>query len=181
MYLFLIYFLFVPTIVIGFGFLVINFLFKNKDENIDLGIVGILGYLFLYFISNLIHLFSEISDLIIFLVQIVGFLLFIYFLFSKKIKSFELIKLYVLSLVLLPIAIISEPNEDFYYYYLPYLKYLNSSNIIFGLVNLNDTLTYSTNSLYDILIFFKFPFLFQNVYPIPIYFLYIFYPYKFKL
>ncbi len=173
--LFFIYYLFVPTVVIGFGFLLINILFSNKYENIDLGTVGILGYLFLYFISNLIHLFSEITDLIIFLVQIVGFVLFIYFLLSKKIRFFEVTKLFVLSILLLPIALISEPNEDFYYYYLPYLKYLETSNIIFGLVNLNDTLTYSTNSLYDILIFFKLPFLFQNIYSTPIYYLYIFY------
>ena len=83
MLLFFLYYLFVPTILIGFGFLLINLLFRNKDENIDLGIVAILGYLFVYLISNLIHLFSEITELIVFLVQIFGFILFIYFLLSK--------------------------------------------------------------------------------------------------
>ena len=108
-------------------------------------------------------------------IQVIGVLLFLYAFITNQFKKLEITKLVILSIFLLPLGIIPESNEDFYHYYLPYIKYLEGSKIIFGLVNINDTLAYSSNSLYDILILFKYPSLFNNAYSIPILFFYVFF------
>ena len=175
MSLFLSFYFTVPLILLGYGYIFSRIILKNNNHKIDIGLIGLLGFLFLYLISNITHFFINFDNSLIFIIQILGIIFFLYLLTSSNIKKFDLFKLLFLSIIFLPIAIITEPNEDFYHYYLPYLKYLESSKIIFGLVNINDTLAYSSNSFYDILVLFKYPFSFKNSYSIPIFFFYIFY------
>ena len=73
------------------------------------------------------------------------------------------------------LGIISENNEDFYFYYQPYMNYLSASKIIFGVVNINNTLAFSTNSLYDIIILFNVNDLIQNSSSAPILIFYVLY------
>ena len=172
---FLFYYFSVPLIILGYGFIFYKLILSNKDESYDLGFLGLIGFLTLYFISNLFHFFFNFGDLNILSIQVIGVLLFFYAFITNKFKKLEITKLIILSIFLLPLGIIAESNEDFYHYYLPYMKYLEASKIIFGLVNINDTLAYSSNSLYDILILFKFPFSIKNSYSIPILFFFVFF------
>ena len=55
------------------------------------------------------------------------------------------------------------------------MNYLSSSKIIFGVVNINNTLAFSTNSLYDIIILFNVNNLIENSSSVPILIFYIFY------
>ena len=172
---FLLYYLTVPIIIIGYGIIFCKIVLGNRSNLYNLGFVGLMGFLTLYFISNLFHFFFKFSNHNILAIQVVGVLFFIYALITDQLKKGEITKLLILSILLLPLGIIAESNEDFYHYYLPYMKYLESSKIIFGLVNINDTLAYSSNSLYDILILFKYPFFYKNSYSIPILFFYFFF------
>ncbi len=175
MIFFLLYYFAVPIVIIGYGFIFCKLVFRKTNKLFDLSLLGLIGFLFLYLISNFFHFFFKIENFYILSIQIIGVLFFFYALVTNQIKKIEITKLVLLSIFLLPLAMISESNEDFYHYYLPYIKYLESSKIIFGLVNINDTLAYSSNSLYDILILFKYPFFFNNYYSIPILFFYIFF------
>ena len=172
---YLFYYFSIPLIILGYGFIFCKLVLSNKDKYYDLGYLGLIGFLTLYFISNLFHFFFKFGDLNILSIQVIGVLLFLYAFITNQFKKLEITKLVFLSIFLLPLGIIPESNEDFYHYYLPYIKYLEASKIIFGLVNINDTLAYSSNSLYDILILFKYPFLFNNSYSIPILFFYLFF------
>ena len=172
---FLFYYFSVPLIILGYGFIFCKLVLYNKDTSYDLGYLGLIGFLTLYFLSNLFHFFFKFGDLNILSIQVIGVLLFVYAFITNQFKKLEITKLVILSILLLPFGIIPESNEDFYHYYLPYIKYLEASKIIFGLVNINDTLAYSSNSLYDILILFKYPSLFNNSYSIPILFFYLFF------
>ena len=55
------------------------------------------------------------------------------------------------------------------------MNYLQNSKIIFGIVNVNSTLAFSTYSLYDIIIFFNISEKFENSFSIPILIFYFFY------
>ncbi len=172
---FLFFYFSVPLIIIGYGFIFCKLILTNTNKSNDLGFLGLMGFLTLYFISNLFHFFFTFLDFNILSIQIIGIILFFYAFITNQLKKLEITKLIILSVILLPLGIIAESNEDFYHYYLPYMKYLEASKIIFGLVNINDTLAYSSNSLYDILVLFKHPFLFKNSYSITILYFYIFF------
>ena len=175
MILFIFYYFTVPLIIIGYGYIFCRIVLVNKNKFYDLGFLGLMGFLTLYLISNLLHFFVNFSNLNILTVQVIGVILFFYALITNQLKKQEIAKILILSIFLLPLGIIPESNEDFFHYYLPYMKYLESSKIILGLVNINDTLAYSSNSLYDILIFFKYPIFFKNSYSIPILSFYLFF------
>ncbi len=172
---FLIYYFTIPLVIIGYGFVFCKLVLNNNYKLFDLGFVGLIGFLSLYVVSNLFHFFFEISNFKILIIQIIGVIFFFYSFVTNQLKKIEIIKLIILGIFLLPLAIITESNEDFYHYYLPYMKYLESSKIIFGLVNINDTLAYTSNSLYDILILLKYPFVLKNSYSIPILIFYLFF------
>ena len=165
----------IPFVIIGYGYLSQKLIVNNVSRLNDIGIIGLFGFLFLYFLSNFLHFFTNINQFFISCVLILGICSFLYLLFDKNFKKIEILKFILLGIIFLPIAIISEPNEDYFFYHLPYMKYLESTKIIFGLVNINDILAYSTNSFYDIIVLFKFPFLTNNSSSIPILFFYIFF------
>ena len=172
---FLLYYFTVQLVIIGYGFIFCKLVLNNNNKLFDLGFVGLIGFLSLYVVSNLFHFFFEISNFKILIIQIIGVIFFFYSFVTNQLKKIEIIKLIILGIILLPLGIITESNEDFYHYYLPYMKYLESSKIIFGLVNINDTLAYTSNSLYDILILLKYPFALKNSYSIPILIFYLFF------
>ena len=90
-----------------------------------------------------------------------------------KLDKKSLIIFFSILLLFSPLGIIAEPNEDFFFYYQPYMNYITSSKIIFGVVNINNTLAFSTNSLYDIIVLFKINQFFENSLSIPILIFYI--------
>ena len=140
-----------------------------------MGLIGFFGLLFLYFLGSVFHFFTNITNLITYSILLVGFISFIFFLIQKKIDKNQLIILLLVLIIFLPLSIMADPNEDFFLYYSPYIKYLESSKIIFGITNLNDFLAYSTNSLYNIIIFLKLPIIKNLSYAVPILYFYIFF------
>jgi len=168
------YFL-LPFIILGYGLLSQQILLNKTSRLNDLGLIGFFGFLFLYFLSSLFHFFINITSIISYSILLIGFISFILFFIQKKIAKNQLIILLLVLIIFLPISIIADPNEDFFLYYSPYIKYLESSKIIFGVTNLNDFLAYSTNSLYNIIIFLKLPATNNLSYAVPILHFYIFF------
>ncbi len=175
MILFLINYFLLPFVILGYGLLSQHILLNKTSKLNDLGLIGFFGFLFLYFLSSLFHFFTNINSLITYLIILVGFVSFIIFFIQKKIDRNQLIILVLVLIIFLPLSIIADPNEDFFLYYFPYIKYLESSKIIFGITNLNDFLAYSTNSLYNIIIFLKLPIIENYSYAVPILYFYIFF------
>ncbi len=162
-------------IIISYGTLFQSFLLKKNELPNEIGFKGFLGFLFLFFLSNIIRLFININNYIISLVLLTGLVLFIYFLLKQKISIKSFFYFFLLLVLFFPLSIIAEPSEDFFYYYLPYLEYLYTSNILVGLVNINDILAFSTNSLFDILVFFKIPNFLENGFSVLILIFYVFF------
>ena len=175
-FLFIIFYILSSLTIIGYGQLAKSVILTKQKNINEIGFIGILGFLFLYFISSIIIFFININNYISLFIFVLGIILFFIFFFYKKYNFKSLIIFLSLLLIFLPLAIITEPNEDFYFYYQPYMNYLQESKIIFGIVNLNNTLAFSTYSLYDIIIFFNNNDTFKNGFSIPIlifYFLYL--------
>ena len=141
--------------IIGYGQFGKILFFNDKASFKEIGIIGLFGFLILYNISTVINFFSNINEFIIIIVFLIGLIFFIIFTIYKNFKLKSLFIFYLTLLLFSLLGIISENNEDFYFYYQPYMNYLSSSKIIFGVVNINNTLAFSTNSLYDIIILFK--------------------------
>jgi hypothetical protein len=168
------YFL-LPFVILGYGFLSQHILLNKTSRLKDLGLIGFFGLLFLYFLGSLFHFFTNITSLITYSILLVGFISFIFFFIQKKIDKNQLIILLSILIIFFPLSVIADPNEDFFLYYFPYIKYLESSKIVFGITNLNDFLAYSTNSLYNIIIFLKLPVIENLSYAVPILYFYIFF------
>ena len=96
---------------------------------------------------------------------IIGVIIFLHQINEIRIY-FSKIHIFVFLLIY-PISIVFFLDEDFNYYYLPYLTYLQSTKIFFGLVNLNDALVSSQNTLYDIYVFFGIKDFIDKTYSIP--------------
>jgi len=175
MIFFLINYFLLPFIILGYGMLSQHILLNKQNRLNNLGLIGFFGFLFLYFLSSLLHFFTNINNLITYTIILIGFVSFIIFFFQKKINIKQLLILLLVMIIFLPLSIIADPNEDFFLYYYPYIKYLESSKIIYGVTNLNDFLAYSTNSLYNIIIFLKLPIIENFSYAVPILYFYIFF------
>tara|TARA_A100001011_G_scaffold32829_1_gene31502 strand:+ start:1684 stop:3492 length:1809 start_codon:yes stop_codon:yes gene_type:complete len=174
-FLFFLFYISISFVFIGFGE-ISKIMVLNKYRNLEeLGFTGFMGFLFLYLISSLIFFFSNINQYIILSILVVGLGLFIFFLVKKKYNYNSLLILLITLTLFFPMVIISEPTEDFFFYYQPYMNYLQTSKIIFGLVNINSTLAFSTYSLYDIIVLFKINGIFENSFSIPIMIFYIFF------
>ena len=172
---FILFYILCTMVIVGYGQLGKVLIFsKNKSIN-EIGIIGLFGYLFLYFISSTIHFFSNFSNILVTVIFTLGFFSFIFFLLNKKFEKNSIRYFAIILILFLPFAIIAEPNEDFFFYYQPYINYLQSTKIIFGIVNINNTLAFSTNSLYDILVLFNFNSKFNNGFSVPISIFYIFF------
>ena len=135
MIFFLVNYLLLPFVILGYGLLSEHFFLNKINKLNDLGLIGFFGLLFLYFLGSLFHFFTNITNIISYSVLIVGFVSFIIFFIQKKIDKNQLIILLLTLIIFLPLSIIADPNEDFFLYYSPYIKYLESSKIIFGITN----------------------------------------------
>ena len=173
--LFIFFYISSALMVIGYGQLSKSLIISNQKNFNEIGFIGLFGFLFLYFISSIIIFFYNINNYVSSIIFLLGITLFFIFLLKKQYSKKSLIIFSCIIIIFLPLAIISEPNEDFFFYYKPYMNYLQNSKIIFGIVNLNNTLAFSTYSLYDIIIFFNISEKFENNFSIPILIFYFFY------
>ena len=156
----------IATIVpLSYGLIIKNIFLKKNNIEYDIGTLGFLGLFFLLFINLFFHNFIAINSFITLLVLTIGVIIFLY-----KINEIRIYfsKIHILVFLLIyPISIIFFLDEDFNYYYLPYLTYLQSTKVVFGLVNLNDALVSSQNTLYDIYVFFGIKDFIERTYSIP--------------
>ena len=166
LFLHLLIYIIAIIVPLGYGVLFHN-IFFNKNNSIfgDVGSLGFLGFYFLFFISLSFHFFIPLNDVFCLAILAIGLLAFVYN--SKFIKSIFSKYYIAILLILYPLSIIFYPNEDFNHYYLPYLTFIETSKIAFGLVNLNDGLAFTQNSLYDMYVFFKISSIIENSYSIP--------------
>ena len=165
LFLHFIFYTLATIVPLGYGLIIKNIFLKNNNIEYDIGTLGFLGLFFLLFISLFFHNFIAINSFIALFVLTFGVVTFLYNI--NEIKNF-FSKIHILIFLLIyPISIIFFLDEDFNYYYLPYVTYLQSSKIIFGLVNLNDALVSSQNTLYDIYVFFGIKDIINKTYSIP--------------
>ena len=171
----LVFYFLSSMMIIGYGQFGKMLFFNNKANFKEIGVIGLFGFLILYNISTVINFFSNINEFIIIIVFLIGLIFFIIFIIHKNFNIKTLIIFYLTLLLFSLLGIISENNEDFYFYYQPYMNYLSASKIIFGVVNINNTLAFSTNSLYDIIILFNVNDLIQSSSSAPILIFYVLY------
>tara|TARA_B100000575_G_C23134952_1_gene659115 strand:+ start:627 stop:2435 length:1809 start_codon:yes stop_codon:yes gene_type:complete len=174
-FLFLLFYISISFVFIGFGEISKIMILSKYRNTEELGFTGLMGFLFLFLVSSIIFFFSNINQYIILSIFVIGLSLFIFFLVKKKYNYNSLLILLITLSLFFPMVIISEPTEDFFFYYQPYMNYLQTSKIIFGLVNINSTLAFSTYSLYDIVVLFKIDGIFENSFSIPIMIFYVFF------
>ena len=165
LFLHFIFYTLATIVPLSYGLIIKNIFLKKNNIEYDIGTLGFLGLFFLLFISLFLHNFVAINSFITFFVLTIGVIIFLYQINEIKIY-FSKIHIFVFLLIY-PISIIFFLDEDFNYYYLPYLTYLQSTKIAFGLVNLNDALVSSQNTLYDIYVFFGIKDFIDKTYSIP--------------
>jgi hypothetical protein len=173
--IFIIFYILTALTVVGYGQLANNIIFTKQKNINEIGFIGLFGFLFLYYISSLIIFFSNINTVVSSIIFLIGIILFLIFVFYKQFNTNNLLLLFSVLIIFAPLAIIAEQNEDFFFYYQPYMNYLQNSKIIFGIVNVNNTLAFSTYSLYDIIILFNINQKIINGFSIPILIFYFFY------
>jgi len=165
LFLHFIFYTLATIVPLSYGIIIKNIFLKNNNIEYNIGTLGFLGLFFLLFINLFFHNFLAINSFIIFFVLTIGIIIFLHQINEIRIY-FSKIHIFVFLLIY-PISIIFFLDEDFNYYYLPYLTYLQSTKIVFGLVNLNDALVSSQNTLYDIYVFFGIKDFIDKTYSIP--------------
>jgi len=128
------YFIFILTSILGYGYLLANFL--NKEIlKYNLGYIGILGLLSLVLISystTFIFKHGYIHNII---VHVIGLISFIFFLYKLKLKK-NYFRIIILFLIMSSALFILKNHDDFSYYHLTYSLGLTENKIQMGLGNL---------------------------------------------
>ena len=128
------YFIFILTSILGYGYLLANFL--NKEIlKYNLGYIGILGLLSLVLISystTFIFKHGYIHNII---VHAIGLISFIFFLYKLKLKK-NYFRIIILFLIMSSALFILKNHDDFSYYHLTYSLGLTENKIQMGLGNL---------------------------------------------
>ena len=128
------YFIFILTSILGYGYLLANFL--NKEIlKYNLGYIGILGLLSLVLISystTFIFKHGYIHNII---VHAIGLISFIFFLYKLKLKK-NYLRIIILFLIMSSALFILKNHDDFSYYHLTYSLGLTENKIQMGLGNL---------------------------------------------
>ena len=153
--IFILYTLFCFSSVIGYGLVFNKIFFKSSEVN--LGEIGLFGFLFLFFLSILIHFFIPLSYWLNFFILFLGFFSI---LFKIKYIYSELLKIktniILITLIVLTSILIHHTHGDHEWYHLMYVNYLNNFKIVFGLVNIQNSLAHGHGWM-DIMGLFSLP------------------------
>jgi hypothetical protein len=162
-------FIFFSFSILGFGSALNRIIIKL---NLNIGEQGIIGFFTLYSISLFLNFFFPLSLKLTLSILIIGNFLFL-FTIKKIFNNFKYSNLIIIILSIL-CAITTNLHDDHLLYQLPYIDLKQNYKIIFGLVHLNDFLTY-THGFYDTMALFQVPF-FGNrlVFLLPVIFLMFF-------
>jgi len=149
------------SIIVFFTFSIIGhgLIFKKyfTTFNSNFGEIGLYGFLQLYLLVILLHFFLPINIHISLFIISVGFA---YFLFNFKTVIFNSRKseFFLIIILFFLLSLSVNLHDDYGLYHLPHVKIVQEFKIIFGLVNLNDSLTL-THGMYDVMSLFKLPYL----------------------
>jgi len=132
---FLLYFylILIVSSILGYGFLLSNFLNKNLLKY-NLGYIGILGLLFLVLVSYTTIFFIKHDYVHNLIIHFIGLISFAFF-FSKLKLNKDYILLIILIFFLSSSLFILKSHDDFSYYHLTYSLGLTENKIQLGLGN----------------------------------------------
>ena len=132
---FLLYFylILIVSSILGYGFLLSNFLNKNLLKY-NLGYIGILGLLFLVLVSYTTIFFTKHDYVHNIIIHFIGLVSFAFF-FSKLKLNKDYILLIILIFFLSSSLFILKSHDDFSYYHLTYSLGLTENKIQLGLGN----------------------------------------------
>jgi hypothetical protein len=130
----LIWYLIIPSSILGYGAFFQKIIFKNKF-NFNIGYLGIIGIFFLIIYSYLSNFFIPHSKIHNLILLTIGFIFFLYFFFIKK-REKKIINVFYLNLLIVFIAVfIFKNHDDFEYYHFPYTYLLTQHDLIIGIGN----------------------------------------------
>tara|TARA_Y100000590_G_scaffold466149_1_gene640603 strand:- start:359 stop:2188 length:1830 start_codon:yes stop_codon:yes gene_type:complete len=154
-FLFVFYTIFCFFSVLGYGILFNKLVFRDKDTNI--GELGFFGFLIIFFISIFFHFFTPLLYWINFNILLFGLLIsFINIHFIAKQFLYSSKTILVCTAVILTSILINNTHGDHEWYHLMYVNYLNNFKIVFGLVNIQNSLAHGHGWM-DIMGLFSLP------------------------
>jgi hypothetical protein len=146
--LFLLYFylILIVSSILGYGFLLANFLNKNLLKY-NLGYIGILGLLALVLVSYTTIFFVKHDYVHNLIIHFIGLVSFTYFFCKLKLNK-DYILLIILIFFLSSSLFILKNHDDFSFYHLTYALSLTENKIQFGLGNLGHEHRYHSSLFY---------------------------------
>ena len=145
---FLLYFYLILIIssILGYGFLLANFLNKNLLKY-NLGYIGILGLLALVLISYTTTFFVKHDYIHNSVIHFIGLISFSFFFYKVKLKK-DFIFLIILIFFLSSALFILKNHDDFPFYHLTYALSLTENKIQLGLGNLGHEYRHHSSLFY---------------------------------
>ena len=154
-FLFIFYTIFCFFSVLGYGILFNKLIYRDKAANI--GELGFYGFLIIFFISIFFHFFIPLFywfNLNVLLIGLIISLINIRLIYNQFSNSSRTIL--ACTLVLLTAILINNTHGDHEWYHLMYVNYLNNFKIVFGLVNIQNSLAHGHGWM-DIMGIFSLP------------------------
>jgi hypothetical protein len=129
------------TYVFGYGLLIRKFLFKEDNLKNKINEICLFGFCATIPISQIYNFFFPLDNYFFYISYI--FSITIIFLHKNELKLVKkwFLKLLLLFILLLPFKYVLKGNEDLYYH-LPKVEFLTQFKIIFGIANINSSLSF---------------------------------------
>lgn len=141
-FLFVFYTLFCFFSVLGYGIAFNTLVYRDKGANI--GELGFYGFLVIFFISIFFHFFTPLLYWINFTLLLIGLIISFYnirFICKQFLNASN--SIFIFTAVILTAILINNTHGDHEWYHLMYVNYLNNFKIVFGLVNIQNSLAHN--------------------------------------
>jgi len=132
----------IATYVLGFGLLITSLLYDKQDIQSHLNEICIIGFCLTLPLAQITNFFFPINDYFFYITYLIA-LANIYF-HRGQLTSLKkwIFKLIIIFIIFLPFKYVLKGNEDLYYH-LPKVDFLNQFKIIFGIANINPSLSFT--------------------------------------
>jgi len=132
----------IATYVLGFGLLIASLLCDKQDIQSHLNEICIMGFCLILPLAQITNFFFPINDYFFYITYLIA-LANIYF-HRGQLTSLKkwIFKLIIIFIIFLPFKYVLKGNEDLYYH-LPKVDFLNQFKIIFGIANINPSLSFT--------------------------------------
>jgi len=134
---------FIITIyVLGFGLLISSLMYNKNDVRNNLNEICIFGFCLILPLTQITNFFLPINNYFFYITFLIA--IGIIYLNRDQLTSINkwIFKLIIIFIVLLPFKYVIKGNEDLYYH-LPKVEFLNQFKIIFGIANINSSLSFT--------------------------------------